>query len=261
MKLMEKKKYIVFLKQVPASTKIGLDPVTKTLKRSGGRSRTNPDDLHALELAVSLGRKTGAETIAVSMGPRSAEDVLREAMQRGANRAVLLSSPAFAGSDTFCTARVLSAYVRKEGDFSMLFFGKAAVDGDTAQVGPEVAGTLDVPQVTSLVSVEECSDGYIKVWKKCGSELQLLEVEQPCALMVGSEVCSLGFPTLSGWRKSMDSEIEHMDENDLELLPDSTGLSASPTKVVSVSVPESVCKVEWVSGHDGIVKMFETVKL
>ena len=95
------KRYIVFLKQVPLSTKVEMDPVTRTLKRSSAMTRTNPDDLYALQLAVKLKRQTEAEIVAVSMGPASAEEVLREALQRGADKAVLLSSKAFAGSDTY----------------------------------------------------------------------------------------------------------------------------------------------------------------
>ena len=145
------KRYIVFLKQVPLSTKVEMDPVTRTLKRSSAMTRTNPDDLYALQLAVKLKRQTEAEIVAVSMGPASAEEVLREALQRGADKAVLLSSKAFAGSDTWCTSLVLAAAVRKLGEYYLLLFGKMAVDGDTAQVGPEVAGQLDIPQVTHLI--------------------------------------------------------------------------------------------------------------
>ena len=107
------KRYIVFLKQVPLSTKVEIDPVTKTLKRSSALTRTNPDDLHALQTAVNLKRKTGAEIVAVSMGPEMAVEVLREALQYGADKAVLLSSRAFAGSDTLCTSKSLAAAARK----------------------------------------------------------------------------------------------------------------------------------------------------
>ena len=158
------KRYIVFLKQVPLSTKVEMDPVTKTLKRSSALSQVNPDDLYALQAALDLRRSTGAEVIAVSMGPLSAEVVLREAIQRGADRAILLSSPAFAGSDTWCTSLVLASAVRKIGEYDILFFGRIAIDGDTAQVGPEVAGHLNIPQVTQLVNVESCTDKYIRLF-------------------------------------------------------------------------------------------------
>lgn len=163
------KRYIVFLKQVPLSTKVGIDPVTKTLKRSSAMSQTNPDDLYALQVAVNLSRQTGAEVVAVSMGPASAQTVLREALQRGAHRAILLSSAAFAGSDTWCTSLILAEAVRKIGDYDMLFFGKMAIDGDTAQVGPEVAGHLDIPQVTSFSHFESVMPQGVCVCKRWSS--------------------------------------------------------------------------------------------
>lgn len=107
------KRYIVFLKQVPQSTRVEIDPVTNTLKRSSALCQTNPDDLCALQAALNLKKETQAEVVSVSMGPGSAETVLREALQHGADRAVLLSSPAFAGSDTWCTSKVLAAAVQK----------------------------------------------------------------------------------------------------------------------------------------------------
>ena len=191
------KRYTVFLKQVPRSTKVELDPDTHTLKRSSAVTQTNPDDLYALQAALDLKQKTGAEVVAVSMGPLSAETVLREALQRGADRAILLSSPAFAGSDTWCTSLVLAAAVRKIGHCDLLFFGRMAIDGDTAQVGPEVAAHLDMPQVTGLIALEDFSENSIRVSRKCGNKMQHLEIDIPCAVMVSRENGKLACPTLA----------------------------------------------------------------
>ena len=241
------KRYIVFLKQVPLSTKVEMDPVTKTLKRSSALSQVNPDDLYALQAALDLRRSTGAEVIAVSMGPLSAEVVLREAIQRGADRAILLSSPAFAGSDTWCTSLVLASAVRKIGEYDILFFGRMAIDGDTAQVGPEVAGHLNIPQVTQLVNVESCTDKYIRLFRCIGNAKQHMEVDFPCAIMVSRENGELYHPTLSGWRRAQKQEILHWDEADLGLNTSSVGLQASPTKVLSTTVPQSNKKVCWIT--------------
>lgn len=248
------KRYIVFLKQVPRSTRVEMDPVTKTLKRSSALSRTNPDDLHALQLALDLKRTTGAEVVAVSMGPASAGNVLREALQRGADRAILLSSPAFAGSDTWCTSLVLASAVRKIGDYDLLFFGRMAIDGDTAQVGPEVAGRLDIPQVTHLVSLEEITEHHLVLTKRSGSVRQQMQIGLPCAVMASKENGTLTCPTLSGWRRAWQQEIVCWNETDLGLSPAVVGLHASPTRVISTEVPQSDKTHEWISDAPSFFK-------
>lgn len=247
-------RYIVFLKQVPRSTKVGIDPVTKTLKRSSSMTRTNPDDLCALQVALDLKVETGAEVVAVSMGPASAESVLREALQLGADRAVLLSSPAFAGSDTFCTSVALSAAARKIG-FDMLFFGRMAIDGDTAQVGPEVAGMLGIPQVTYIVEAKTPVDGRVEVVKEAGDTLQRLSVALPCAVMVGKEF-SVNPPTLAGWRRAQGMEIVRWNETDLDLDGTEVGLNASPTKVVETEVAESRKDTCWIADGEALAAAF-----
>lgn len=242
------KRYIVFLKQVPQSTKVELNPVTKTLKRSSALSRTNPDDLYALQMALDLKRDTAAEVVAVSMGPASAETVLREALQRGADRAILLSSPAFAGSDTWCTSLVLASAVRKIGAYDLLFFGKMAIDGDTAQVGPEVAGQLDIPQVTCLAAIEQLTTHGIVVSRKSGTCLQRMEIELPCAVMVSRENGKLSCMTLSGWRRAQQQEILYWNEKDMGIDVSSVGLHASPTRVVSTAVPVRKKEIKWCTG-------------
>lgn len=249
------KRYIVFLKQVPASTKVGIDPETKTLKRSSALSQTNPDDLYALQAAVNMRRRNGGEIVAVSMGPASAEAVLYDALQRGADRAILVSSRAFAGSDTFCTGLVLSSVVRKIGDFDILFFGKMAIDGDTAQVGPQVAAELDIPQVTQLVRIGDISEGKIMVTKLAGDVEQNVSIKLPCAIIVGKGNVTLEDPTLSGWRQAQHKEMLHWDENDLELSPTEVGLKASPTRVVSTFVPEQAKEVCWLNSNDDLDKV------
>lgn len=252
------KRYIVFLKQVPQSTHVGIDPETKTLKRASALCKTNPDDLCALQAALELKKKTAAEVWAVSMGPVSAEAVLREALQYGADRAVLLSSRAFAGSDTWCTSRVLAAAVRRIGNYDLLFFGRMAIDGDTAQVGPGVAGQLDIPQITQLVSIDAISASGIRVTKKAGDRRQHFEVDFPCAVMVSKENYEVDPPTLAGWRTARDKEIVRWNEHDLNLDPATVGLQASPTKVVSTEVPQSDKTLEWLSDGRAVMQVIES---
>lgn len=245
-------RYIVFLKQVPQSTKVDIDPVTKTLKRASAMSRTNPDDLCALQAALDLKRDTGAEVVAVSMGPDKAVDVLREALQLGADRAVLLSSPAFAGSDTLCTSMALAAVARKIG-FDMLFFGRMAVDGDTAQVGPEVAAQLGIPQLTHIVEIDSVDKDSITVTRENGETVQRLRVSTPCALMASKEF-TVAPPTLAGWRRAQRQEITRWSEADIDLSPADVGLKASPTKVVSTSVIRNKKNTRWIGSCEDFVQ-------
>ncbi len=230
-------KYIVFLKQVPSSTKIKMNPKTKTLMRQTGGSCTNPDDLHALDAALWAKSQTGGEVVAVTMGPEKAVETLREAIQRGADRAILLKDMAFAGSDTICTSRVLSAAVKHIGDYTALFFGRMAIDGDTAQVGPEVAALLDIPQVTSLVKINKICSDKVEVVKRVASLTQTLDIQLPCAIMVSKNYGDLASPTLQGWRKSQEAEIAIEDAKSLNIDPLTVGLKASPTRVVKTFTP------------------------
>lgn len=253
------KRYIVFLKQVPQSTRIGIDPTTKTLKRTSGLCRTNPDDLCALQAALDLKQKTGAEVVAVSMGPASAQAVLREALQHGADRALLLSSPAFAGSDTWCTATVLAAAVRKIGHYDLLFFGRMAIDGDTAQVGPEVAGQLDIPQVTQLLRIDGLDETRILVSKKAGERRQQLAIDLPCALLVSRENGEAAPPTLAGWRWAQQQPIPCWDEQALQLSPATVGLHASPTQVVAIDVPQHHKHIQWLDDAAALLSLLPPI--
>ena len=216
--------------------------------RNTHHSKFRKTHLYALQMALDLKRQSGAEVIAVSMGPASAETVLREALQRGADRAILLSSPAFAGSDTWCTSLVLASAVRKIGAYDLLFFGKMAIDGDTAQVGPEVAGQLDIPQVTCLAAIEQLTTHGIVVSRKSGTCLQRMEIELPCAVMVSRENGELSCMTLSGWRRAQQQEILHWNEKDMGIDVSSVGLHASPTRVVSTAVPVRKKEIKWCTG-------------
>lgn len=250
-------RYIVFLKQVPLSTRVEMDTETKTLKRSSAMTQTNPNDLYALQAALDVRRRTGGEVVAVTMGPPSAEEVLREALQRGADRAVLLTSRAFAGSDTWCTSLVLAAAARRLGSYTLLFFGKMAIDGDTAQVGPEVAAHLQIPQVTSLQSIDGFWGQTLRVTRCVDEGLQRLDVDLSCVVVIGKEWGTLDNPTLAGWRRAQQCPITCWDEHDLELPASEVGLLASPTRVVSTEVPDRRKDIRWLADS---LALSETIK-
>ena len=158
-------KIIVCVKQVPDTTEIKIDPVTNTLIRAGVPSIVNPYDAYALETALRLKERYGAEVLVISMGPEQAKEALKECLAVGADRAWLISDRAFGGSDTLATSFVLSravAWLSKElGDVGLILCGKQAIDGDTAQVGPEMAEHLDLPQITYASDAELSEDGVL----------------------------------------------------------------------------------------------------
>ena len=146
-------KIIVCIKQVPSTNEVKLDPETKTIIRDGRQSVINPFDTYAMEEAVRLKEKLGGTVCALSMGIPAVERLLREAMSRGVDSALLLSDRAFAGADTLATAYTLSLGVRHLGDFDLILCGRMAIDGDTAQIGPELAEDLGIPQVTNVTAI------------------------------------------------------------------------------------------------------------
>lgn len=251
-------KYIVFMKQVPKSTKIEMDPVTKTLIRGSVAARTNPDDLHALVAALDAKRACGGEVIAVSMGPEKATEVLAEALMLGADRALLISDRVFAGSDTLCTSYVLAEAARYIGGYAILFFGRMAIDGDTAQVGPEVAAHLDIPQLTNILSIDHIDNRSITAKRRSHNRIQALEVQLPCVITVSKNMNSIPNPTISEWERAQGIKIERMTAKDLNINPKQVGLDGSPTRVVSTDIPLRNHTITWLSSVQELAARINT---
>lgn len=152
---------VVCLKQVPDTTVVKIDPKTGTLIRDGVPSIINPEDKHALEAALQLKDNHGAHVTVVSMGPPQAKNALREALCMGADEAILLTDRAFGGADTLATSKTIAAAIKKL-DYDIIFGGRQAIDGDTAQVGPEIAEHLGIPQVTYVQDVKIEEDGVVQ---------------------------------------------------------------------------------------------------
>ncbi len=148
---------VVCLKQVPDTNEVKIDPVKGTLIRDGVPSIINPDDKNALEEALILKENNGAKVTVISMGPPQAKDALREALAMGADEAILISDRAFAGADTLATSYALATAIKKI-DYDIIFAGRQAIDGDTAQVGPEMAEHLNIPQITYVEKVDVHDD-------------------------------------------------------------------------------------------------------
>ncbi len=232
-------KFIVCIKQVPDTTEVRVNPETNTLIREGVPSIVNPFDLYAVEEALLLKEKTGGEVIAISMGPPQAENALREVISMGVDKAILISDRKFAGADTWATSITLAAAIKKIGEFDIIFTGKQAADGDTAQVGPGVAEFLDIPQATFVRKVDGIDTNSRTIalqsmWEE-GSEK--LELPLPCLITTVKEINEPRLPSLRGKMTAKKAEIPVWGFDDLNIEETQVGLQASPTQVVKVFPP------------------------
>lgn len=233
-------KVIVCLKQVPDTNEVKINQETGTLIRDGVPSIINPDDKNALEEALVLKDEQNAEVIVVSMGPPQAKDALKEALAMGADEAVLISDRAFGGSDTWATATILAAAIEKVGNYDIIFCGRQAIDGDTAQVGPEIAEFLDLPQITYAKEVKvKANKLEVKRFTEYGDFI--IESEMPVLLTAIKELNDPRYPTIKGiyesYAEDADSNIKVWGVDDLDVDLSQIGLKGSPTNVSKSFVP------------------------
>lgn len=229
---------IVCIKQVPDAKDVRLDPVTNTLAREGVESIMNPYDQHALEAAVALKESTNGEVTVMTMGPPQAEEVLRQAISCGADRAVLVSDRSFAGADTWATAYTLAQAVRQLGSFELIICGKQAIDGDTAQVGPGLAMRLNIPYATCIQKIRAADESTIVMERMMDDGYDVLQASYPLLFTVVKDINQPRVPSLKGKMKAKKAEIKVLSAADIEADPASIGLAGSPTKVVKVFPPE-----------------------
>ncbi|MBN1257655.1 MAG: electron transfer flavoprotein subunit beta/FixA family protein [Planctomycetes bacterium] len=230
-------KIVVCIKQVPGTHEVRIDPETKRLVREGVEAIMNPFDTYALEQGVLLREAHGGEVIALSMGPKKAEETLREAIACGADQAILLNSRAFAGSDTWATSYALSMAIKKIGDVDLVICGKQAIDGDTAQVGPGIAAHLDLPQATNASAMGEVTDTTANVTRMHEDGYDICEVDLPAVVTVVKDINSPRIPSLKGRMAARKAVITVWNEEDISADPKLLGLDGSPTRVVETNPP------------------------
>lgn len=227
--------FLVLVKQVPDTEKVKIDPTTGTMIREGLDITMNPLDAHALELAISLKERIGGAVTVLSMGPMSTIDVLRDAIALGADRAILLSDSALAGSDTWATSLALARAIRNlRIDFDLLLCGEKSTDGETGQVGVELATLLNLPVLTYVSEIVEVSTNSLTVKRSVEDAYEIWRVPLPSCLCVLKSVAEPRLPTLNGKKRAMTSKIEIYGINDVGLKPEEVGLRGSPTRVVRV---------------------------
>ncbi len=242
-------KIIVCVKQVPDTNEVKIDPVKGTLIREGVPSILNPDDANALEAALELKAQHPGTTVSVvSMGPPQATYMLRECLAMGADDAYLLSSRAFGGADTCATSTTIAAGVRKLGKYDVIFAGRQAIDGDTAQVGPQTAQRLGIPSVTYVQKVREIKDGSVIVERNLEDGYEVIEVKTPCLLTAIKELNEPRYMTIAQIEDAYKQDITIWDENDVGLAPEDAGLKASPTQVWRSFTPPPKGKGEMLHG-------------
>lgn len=231
---------IVCLKQVPDTTEVRIDPVRGTLIREGVPSIINPDDRNALEEALKIkDANKNVKVVVLSMGPPQAEVALKEALAMGADDAVLLSDRAFAGSDTWATSTALAAGIEKIGNYCIIFCGRQAIDGDTAQVGPQIAEHLGLPQITYVQELKIEKD---KVVAKRALEDGHFVIESfmPVVLTAIKELNQPRYPSIRGiYEAHGEGKVKIWSAEDVEADFDNLGLNGSPTKVNKSFTPEA----------------------
>ena len=223
-------KIIVCIKQVPDTNEVKLDPVTGTLIRDGVPSIINPDDKAGLEAALSLKDSLGAEVSVITMGPPQADAVLREAMAMGADNAYLVTDRAFGGADTLATSTTLAAALRKI-DYDLIITGRQAIDGDTAQVGPQISEHLDIPNVSYAEDIKVEGNTVI-VKRQYEDRYHTVKVQMPCLVTALGEMNTPRYMTPGGIYDAY--KVKKVTVSDGEI-----GLKGSPTKVAQ-SFPKSV---------------------
>ncbi len=231
---------IVLIKQVPETSNVKMDPVTGTIIRDGVESIINPLDLYAIETAIQLREAHSGKVTVLSMGPPNAIKALKEAISMGCDDAVLITDRAFAGSDTWSTAYVLAKAIEKLDGFDLILSGERATDGDTGQVGPNIASALDVPLASYVSEIEQIDSlkKEIIVWRMTVYGYEKLLMPLPALLTVVKEISFPRLPTLRGKQRARAAQIPVFSTENLEVDADKIGLKGSPTRVIKIESPK-----------------------
>jgi len=256
---------LVCIKQVPDTTNIRIDPETGNLIRQGIPTILNPYDAHAVAAAVEWKRALGGKVTVISMGPMATVSALRECVELGADRGILLSARQFSGADTLATSYVLATTIEAiaaQEPVDLVFFGKQAIDGDTAQVGPGVAARLGLPMVTYAATIRELnlSERHVTIERKTETRNELIKTNLPAALTCEKDIAEIPFASLPDLIASLRYEPElWTSESPVAFDPAQIGLKGSPTMVFKSGTPEKHAPGEVIKtadvGLEGAIRM------
>lgn len=258
-------KIAVCIKQVPGTTEIKIDPETNTLIREGIENIINPFDAYAIEEGVRIRERSSSEeveVIALTMGPPQSKEILKEAISVGVDRAILLSDRAFAGADTWATSNTLAKAINKIEDCRLIILGKQTLDGDTGQVGPELAQRLNIPFIGYASSILEINRNKMKVKRLMEDRYETFEINLPAAISVVKDINTPRVPSLRGKMEAKSVEIPVWDANQLGADEDEVGLSGSYTQVVKIFTPKIKHEIKMIEGSPGeqVEKLYKELK-
>ncbi|MHC6180220.1 electron transfer flavoprotein subunit beta/FixA family protein [Clostridium sp. JNZ X4-2] len=231
---------IVLIKQVPDMEKVKFDSEKGVVDRKSAGTEINPFDLNALEAAVQISEKIDSTVTAVSMGPPSAKEALKECIARGAAQGILVSDAKFGGSDTKATSTILSSAIKKIGNYDLVIAGEKTVDGDTGQIGPEVAEFLNIPHGSYVSKIQDIDENEIKVCSEIWEGTYLKSIKLPALITVTKDINTPRLPSFKNKMKARKAEIKIIKFEDLEenLNIDKVGFKGSPTKVKKIEIPQ-----------------------
>ncbi len=254
---------IVPIKEVPDIEKVNFDREEGRIDRSSASTEPNPFDLNALEEAVKMKEEIGGTVTVISMGPPQAEDTLKDAIARGADNAILLTDKGFAGSDTWATSYTLASAIKKIGNYDFIICGEKTVDGDTGQVGPEIAEILDIPHVAYVNETIERDEQGIVVETEVWSRTYKKELKFPGLMTVTKDVNEPRLPSVNDKLQAKNAEIETWGLDDLLDIGDEKhfGIKGSPTGVVNIEVPKEKGRESKIfEGPNAVKKLIEEIK-
>lgn len=250
---------VVLVKQVPRDMNVTLNE-DFTINREGIQKITNPADVSALSMAAGIKKRYGGKIACMTMGPKSAAECLREAATNGADELYHLCDPAFAGSDTLITAKILSTAIRTTGGADLILCGRHAIDGETGQVGPEISVMMGFPCITNITDISEMNSNNLLCTRFTGSETQLFSVKMPAVVTVCDFFVAPILPSMATMRYASSIPIHTLTAKDLDLVG-ITGTKNSPTRVKRVFIKDrDRRKVVFLQPEEGITKIISILR-
>lgn len=242
-------KILVCVKQVPGSNNVEVDPVTGVLKRNGVASKINPYDLYAIETALKVAEKYGGTVESITMGPPQARAVIEETICMGAVGGTVLSDRKFAGADVLATAYTLSQGIEKCGKYDLIFCGKQTTDGDTAQVGAEMAEYLELPNLSNVISINDIKEGCVYLTANLDDKIVEQSVKMPCVISVDGDINTPRLPSYKIKKQLNPDAVKFLSFTDFDdQNPNNYGLSGSATQVERIFPPEKNAEKQEIAG-------------